>query len=322
MNRPPTDGVIVKMKDLHELIRRIFAAVPIPEEHAGLIADMMIDTDLRGVVSHGVLQVKRYFSDFRAGATNANPQLHILREAPGTVALNGDGGLGYIAGHMAMSMSIEKARSTGVGVATTTYHEHIGSAGKYVRLAMREGMVAFCSSGRPSRTFPPEAMINSSADSAPFAFGIPAGPEHPDLLCDFASSVPFDEDFFATQPQIFFRLIGISHLANMLSGTLGGQMREWDPEASRYPVANQSGFYLALAVENFLPFEEFAADIDGTMASVSRMRPYPGLAKAQLPGGPELDCERAYRRDGIPVCAEAQQNLEEIAAETGLRVPW
>ena len=322
MNRPPTDGIRVAVDALHELVYRIFVAVPVAAEHARLIADLMIDTDLRGVVSHGVMQVKRYYTDFRTGATNTHPQLRVLREAPGTAALNADGGLGYIAGDRAMKIAIDKARITGIGAVTTTYHEHVGSCGKYVRMAMKQDMIGVCSSGRSSRTFGEGVMVHGSADSAPLAFGIPAGPDRPDLLCDSSTNVPFDEDYFAKHPEIFFRGLAFSHIANLISGTLGGQMIEVDPEEAKYPAANQSGFFMAMAIENFVPVEAFKADIDKTLSSVDRMQPYPGFSKAQLPGGPEFDCERNYRRDGVPVSGEAQQNLEVIAAEVGVDVPW
>ena len=322
MNRPPTDGVRVPVDELRELVYSIFVRVPVAEEHARLIADLMIDTDLRGVVSHGVMQVKRYFTDFRSAATNTHPQLRVLREAAGTAALNGDGGLGYVVGAQAMNMAIAKARETGIGAVTTTYHEHVGSCGKYVRLAMKQEMIGICSSGRNARGYSDGAMVNSSADSAPLAFGVPAGPDHPNLLCDFGSNVPFDESYFAQHPEVFFRCLGFSQLANMLSGTLGGQMLEYDADTVKYPAANQSGFFMAIAVEKFVSAEAFKEDVDKTMVNVSKMQPYPGLSKAQLPGGPEFDCERNYRRDGIPVCAAAQENLELIAAEVGVEVPW
>jgi len=322
LNKPPTDSLRVDADVLRKLIRDVFAAVPVSEEHATLIGELMVDTDLRGVVTHGIIQVKRYYSDFRSGATNTHPDVRVLREAAGTVALTGDGGLGYIAGHKAMAMAIDKARKTGIGAATTTYHEHIGSAGKYARMAMRQNMIGFCFSGRSPRRFDPAAMVNSSADSAPMAFGIPAGPDHPDLLVDSCSNITFDEDFFAKYPEIYFRCIGYSHMANIMSGTLGGQMLEVDPETVRYPTANQSGFYLALSVEHFVPVEDFKDDMDGIMDSVSRMEPYPGFEAARLPGGPEFDRERAYRRDGVPVCGQAKRNIEQIAGELGVDLPW
>ena len=87
MNKPPADGIRIDSEALRKLIYDIFIAVPVSEEHASIIAELMIDTDLRGVVSHGVMQTKRYYSDFRSSATNTNPNIRILREAASTVAL-------------------------------------------------------------------------------------------------------------------------------------------------------------------------------------------------------------------------------------------
>ena len=323
MNKPPADGIRVPVAALHRLVYQIFAAVPVADEHARLIADLMIDTDLRGVASHGVMQAKRYFSDFRSGATNRHPEVCLLREAASTAALSGDGGLGYIAGTRAMRMAMAKARETGIGAVTTTYHEHIGSAGKYPRLAIREQMIGICFSGHSFRGFAAGQTLNGSADAVPLAFGIPAGPDHPDFLCDFSSNMPFDESFFAKHPEVYFRGIGLSHLANIMSGTLGGQMlSQFDRDAVEYPRANQSGFFMALAIESFVSVDAFKGDMDRLMAGVSGLLPYPGFARAQLPGGPEWDREREYCRDGVPVCREAQKDLEKIAAEVGLEVPW
>ena len=122
MNNPPTDGIRAPVEGLRRLVAAVFARVPIPEEHARLIADLLIDTELRGVVSHGVGQVERYVRSYQQGKTNAHPQVRVLKEGPATAALSGDGGLGMIVGTEAMRMAIAKAREIGVGVATTTYH--------------------------------------------------------------------------------------------------------------------------------------------------------------------------------------------------------
>ena len=54
MNTAPTDGIVVDAVKLRRLVEQIFVAVPIPEEHADIIAQMLVDTDLRDVVSNGV----------------------------------------------------------------------------------------------------------------------------------------------------------------------------------------------------------------------------------------------------------------------------
>ena len=323
MNTPPTDGIRVRAEALHGLVYEIFAAVPIPNADARLIADLLIDTDLRGVVSHGVVQVERYFNDFRSGAANPYPQVRVLHEAASTAALTGDGGLGFVVGTRAMKMAMEKARVTGVGAVTTTYHAHVGSSGKYARMAMREDMIGISFSGHSAGEFSEEQMVNSSASAVPLAFGMPAGPDHPYLLCDFSSNMPFDEDFFARHPEIYFRGLGISHVANIMSGTLGGQMlEEFDRRTVKFTAATQSGFFMALRIENFVSVPAFKADMDKLMAGVSRMQPYPGFSEAHLPGGPEWQREREYARDGIPLSRQAVEKLERVAGEAKVSVPW
>ena len=325
MNIAPTDGVRVAVEPLRTLVADIFAKVPIPEDHARLIAELLVDTELRGVVSHGVEQVDRYVRSFQEGKTNTHPEVRVLQESPAMATLSGDGGLGMIVGTRAMRMAIDKAREIGVGVATSTYNAHIGSAGKYVRMALRENMIGMCFSGRNAApTYNHNNTIMGSIQgSPPLAFGMPSGPDHPYFCLDMASHLGIGEDHFEEMPEMFFKSIGISHMANIMSGTLGGQMLpEFDRDNVRYTDANQSGFYMALNIDRFVPFQAFQNDMDHLMHEVSQMKPFPGYDTANLPGGPEWKRERAYARDGVPISGEAMKSLEILAGEFGLEVPW
>ena len=148
MNVPPTDGIRVAVPDLEQLVVELFEAVPIPEDHARLIAGKLVECDLRGVVSHGVLQVNRYVRSFQDGTVNPNPQIRVLKEGPTTAALSGDGGLGYLVATKAMAMAISKAQEVGIGATTSTYHAHLGSTGNYARMAMRADLIGISTSGR------------------------------------------------------------------------------------------------------------------------------------------------------------------------------
>ena len=107
MNAPPSDGRRVPVEDLRDFVAGIFAAVPVPVADAVLIADLLIDTELRGVVSHGVLQVERYVTNFKDGMTNTHPAVKVLREGPTTAALSAEGGLGIVTGTQAMRMAMD-----------------------------------------------------------------------------------------------------------------------------------------------------------------------------------------------------------------------
>jgi LDH2 family malate/lactate/ureidoglycolate dehydrogenase len=124
-------------------------------------------------------------------------------------------------------------------------------------------------------------------------------------------------------PQVFLKAIGISHVANILSGTLGGQvLPEFDRRSIRHKAANQSGYYMAIDIERFVPIEAFKADMDHLMTEVKEMVPLPGLDESTLPGGRAWRKETDYLQAGIPISNLAVKSLETLAREFKIPVPW
>ena len=325
MNVPPKDGFRVPVDDLRRLVRAIYEAVPLPPEHARLVADLLVDTELRGVVSHGVAQVERYVRSFQGGRANPEPSIRVLHEGPATAALSGDGGLGMIVATRAMRMAIAKAGEFGVGVVTTVYHDHLGSSGKYVRMALKEGLIGISLSGRNAAPSYDRAngIRGSIQGSPPLAFGMPGGDGQPEFLLDYASHfVAADEDV-RKNPAVFVKAIGMSHVANILSGTLGGQMLpEFDRRNVKFQGADQSGFHMALDAGRFTSPDAFKADMDYLMDETAKMQPLPGLSDAGLPGHRAWRKEADYRENGIPISANAAASLGGLAREFSLPIPW
>ncbi len=335
MNAPPEEAVRVPIEPLRAFLIELFtnqtfagsmpAETTVPPAHAERIADLLIDTDLRGVVSHGVMQVERYVRSWQKGTCNPSPTVEILKEGPATAALNGDGGLGYLVATQAMEMAIERARDIGVGIVTTTHHDHIGSAGKYVRMALRQGQIGVGLSGRSaSPSYDRDnTIIGSIQGSPPFCIGMPSGLDQPPFMLDMSTAMPWDEEVFAKMPQVYLKAIGISHVANILSGTLGGQMLDrFDRDQIEFSGANQSGFFMALAVDRFVDPTAFRSDMDHLVSEVSQLQPLPGFDRAELPGGPEWRHEAECHATGIPLHPTAQGQLEGLAQEFGVVVPW
>ena len=325
MNKPPTDGIRVDADDLRKLVEAIFTKLTLPAEHAALIARLLVDTDLRGVVSHGVHCVDRYVLDFQSGELNSRPQVQLLRQGPVTASYSGDGGLGIIVADAATQWVIDTAKRMGVAVATATYHGHVGSTGKYVRQAMRQNLIGISFTGRNTAPeYNLEASVFGTFQGSPaITFGIPSGPQQPDFLLDTGSNVHFDEQFFASRPELFFRCLGIAHVGNILSGTLGGQMLpQFDYRHVKYTGANQSSFFLAIDPEQFVPLDAFKADLDHLMDQVSKMKPLPGYSESTLPGGPEWQCDRDYAANGVPISATTVKALEYWAKRYDEPVPW
>ena len=97
---PPTDVVKVPVEPLQRFVADLFKRVPIPDEHAELTAGLLVDTQVRGVFSHGVRQAQRYLNAYQEGTLNAPPQTRVIKDGPVVTAIDGDRGLGIIvAGH-------------------------------------------------------------------------------------------------------------------------------------------------------------------------------------------------------------------------------
>ena len=113
------------------------------------------------------------------------------------------------------------------------------------------------------------------------------------------------------------------HVANILSGTLGGQMLpEFERRNIAFKGADQSGFHMTLEVERFTSPKAFSDDMDYLMSETSRVNPLPGFSESNLPGGRAWKKEREYLEQGIPISSEALSSLAKLAAELGLSTPW
>ena len=148
MAKPILNDVIwVMPKPLCEMTAEIFRKLELPDADAQLIADCLVQVDLRGVFSHGTQQIPGYVSKYRKGMLNPRPTIRVVNESPSTAILDGDGGIGYLAATRATELVIEKTESQNIAAVTTRRHGHVGSAGIYARMALSRALVIFCVAG-------------------------------------------------------------------------------------------------------------------------------------------------------------------------------
>src|ERR1700752_1684955 len=101
--------------------------------HADTTAEMMLETDLRGVDSHGISMLPTYDKEFRAGRLNMRPQFKVVREGPATALVDADASLGHPVSVHAMNRAVDKCRDMGVAVVAVVNSHHFGAAGCYAR---------------------------------------------------------------------------------------------------------------------------------------------------------------------------------------------
>ncbi|MCY3736759.1 MAG: Ldh family oxidoreductase [Gemmatimonadaceae bacterium] len=320
-NYPPPHGIRVPAAEMRRLTASLLERAGMPRERASWLAALLVECDLRCVFSHGTMHVAYYVRLMRDGRVNPAPEVRVVDESETTAVLDGDGGLGYFPCHRGMEMAVARARAHGLGAVTTGNHHHIGSAGLYSRMALEADCIGLAAS---SVRYPmdPDDLVLRASGASPLSVAVPADTQPPLVLDMGAHMLPHEPELLERFPQVFFKSLGLGAVLQVLGGVLAGIHRpEMQPPRSPW-VSDQGGFVAAVAIERFMPVAEFKAAMDGYVARARRMRPYPGVDRAELPGGLEWRWERDNTRDGIPVGREHREMLEEIADEVGVDTPF
>ena len=165
-----------------------FQAVGVPQEDARICADVLMESDRRGIESHGCNRFKPIYIDrIEAGIQKPVTEFEIIRETPTTLVADAHDGMGMVASYKAMNSIIEKARTCGMGMAAVRNSTHYGIAGYWAMMASKQGMIGITgTNARPSiaPTFGVENMLGTN----PLTFAIPTDEEFPFVL-DCATSI-------------------------------------------------------------------------------------------------------------------------------------
>lgn len=320
-NVPPNSGVRVPAEPLCELVAELFEKAGTSVADGRLMAKLLVEMDLRGVHSHGTRQTAGYVGMMRTGRVNPRPQITVVSETPTTRVYDGDGGMGHLPCYQGALWAIEKAQEYGTAAITTRNHFHFGGASSYTRMAIEADCFAIAISSHRSE-MPADALIKRVNCTSPISVAFPAG-EQPPLVLDMgASMLPWDEELFARMPFAFFKELGIGAMNRAFGGYLAGiYLPQFMAPQSKWE-SNQGAFFTVYDVKCFMPVEQFKAEMDRFIKQARAMQPFPGFERAELPGGLEWQCHRDYTRDGIPVSAEHQQSLENLAAELGVKTSF
>ncbi|HOO23041.1 MAG TPA: Ldh family oxidoreductase [Clostridia bacterium] len=175
-------------KTAYAFITDAFVGVGVPREDAEICADVLLESDKRGIESHGCNRFKPIYIDrIKAGIQNPVTNFEIIRETPTTAVVDGHDGMGQVIGYKATKMAIEKAKKYGMGMVAVRNSCHYGIAGYYASMCIKEGMIGITgTNARPSiaPTFGVENMLGTN----PLTIGFPTDEEFPFVL-DCATSI-------------------------------------------------------------------------------------------------------------------------------------
>ena len=180
--------VVLDWKTANDFITDAFVGVGVPREDAEICTDVLLESDRRGIESHGCNRFKPIYIDrINCGIQNPVTNFEVIRETPTTAVVDGHDGMGQVIGYKAMKMAIEKAKKYGMGMVAVRNSCHYGIAGYYATMATKEGMIGITgTNARPSiaPTFGVENMLGTN----PLTVGLPTDEEFP-IVLDCATSI-------------------------------------------------------------------------------------------------------------------------------------
>src|SRR3989442_5450235 len=181
---PRSQAMRVPSTLIREQLVSVFRAWGMSPAHADTTAEMMVETDLRGVDSHGVSMLPTYDQEFRRGRINMRPVFKTVREGAAMALIDADASLGHPVSVHAMSLAVDKCRSTGVAVVSVFNSHHFGAAGCYSKIAADRGVIGMVTASTRGVTLVPTFAAEPIIGTNPPAFAAPVkrnAPFQPDM---------------------------------------------------------------------------------------------------------------------------------------------
>jgi LDH2 family malate/lactate/ureidoglycolate dehydrogenase len=340
---------------LTSFVTAVFKAHGVPGEDAGLVADSLVQADLWGHQSHGVLRAPWYIARLKSGALRAVTTPKLLVDAGAIAVIDGEDGIGQVLAARAMTEATGRAQRHGIGAVTVRNSNHFGTAMYYTLMAARQGCIGICcTNGSPSMA--PWGGREKTVGNNPWSIAAPAG-RRPPMVLDIANtSVARGKIYLAKnrgqaiplgwaidaagQPTTdpLSALAGnvlpvgghkgyaISVMMDVLSGVLAGA-KFLTGVHGPYEPDHKSGcghLFMALNIAAFRPLSEFEADVERMISELKSVPRAEGIEEVYYPGEIEARNDERNRRNGLTLATETMTDLEKLARQSGLQslLPW
>ena len=336
------------------LCERFFTAWGAPEDIAACVAKSLVESNLAGVDSHGVVRIGNYYNFVKPGWWIPSRRPTVSREGPSTAVVDGNWGFGQPAMHKGLDLGIAKARAHGIAGIGVIQAGHIGRLGEYAERAAASGMIALMgtSNARHGGHVVPFGGSERVFSTNPMAAAVPAR-EHAPFIMDFATTVvaagkleltgdpeapipagwavdkdgrPAEKgrdylDGGAMLPFAGHKGYALMLLVELLAGALTGAGVTQRPQVvptGGVGFGGNSTFIIIVDVSHFTDKEAFLTDVDALFQRLDGVRPAPGYKQVMVPGEPEAAQRARKTKEGFSVTAAIWEQIARVAGESNV----
>ena len=327
----------------------VYAGAGMPEADARLVADTLVQADLWGHQSHGVLRLGWYLDRIRTGVMQPVTTPEFVVDAGAIAVMDGHDGVGQVLAMRATHEAIKRARAHGIGAVAVRNSNHFGTCMYYTRRVAAAGCVAMLTSnGGPAMA--PWGGRTKIIGTNPWSVAAPVGTRAPFVVDMAATGVARGKIYLArnkhlpiplgwainqageptTDPQEAIDGIilpmaehkgyAIAAMVDLLSGVLTGS-GFLSAVHSPYQTAEQSHcghLLLAMDIAKFQPLEQFTARMEAFVDEIKAVPLAKGFDEVFYPGEIEENNDAKFRREGLALPEETIADLRRIAKNTGL----
>ena len=182
--------VHISPERLRTVTAKVLAATGAPRESAEIVAYSLVENNLMGHDSHGVLRISQYTTEIASGVINPHGHITLVRSSAATALMDGGRNFGQLVARQAMELAMERARQHDLGLVAIRNCGHTGRLGEYACQAAEQGFIGlvFSSGSAPGGIVAPFGATSRALNTNPIAWAVPTG-SRPTLFLDMATSI-------------------------------------------------------------------------------------------------------------------------------------
>ena len=343
-------NIIISRHALEEKVLQILGTLNVSCEDAKMIADTLIQAEVWGVTSHGLLRLEHYVRCLQSGGILPDAKFTVEQQCGNWVRASANGGLGIPASCKATELVIKMAKEHGIAIVNLKESHHNGAEGVYAHAIAKEGMIGMVmSTGNPimAVTGSCEATIGNN----PFAYAVPAG-KYNTLMMDVAMSAVADgkvqvakatgkmlepgcildkegkpsvvpDDYLNGGVLLPFgahKGYGLSVMVECMAGIMSGaalthEIDSWNKKPGH--CGNTGHMFMAMDISKMMPVADYERSVETMIEQFKSAKRAEGVAEIFYPG--ELEHRRAAQAgDMVSLLPSTWEKLELAAQYTGI----
>lgn len=334
----------------YRFIKETFAKGGLQEQDAENMAQSLTWANMRGLDSHGIIRMPLYFKRLKKGLINPEATLRVVADMPSLAVCDAQNGYGQVIARQAMTLAIEKAKTSGIGMVAVRNSNHFGVSSEYSLMADEAGMFGIVLSNTPV-LLPPTGGLGKAIGNNPICCSFPRE-DAPDIVVDMAlstvaygkilvkqnagQSVPLgwgvDKDGKDTTnpsdiinggymlpvggPKGYGLAVAVEMLTSVLAG--GAVCSEMNTMVNMDAHAGISHTFIAINYLGVGSKEQYCQKQGKMVADLKACRLVDGVERIYIPGEIESLKEEICAEQGIQISDALAAELDELALAEGV----